>query len=178
MKKSVAAVVVLGFLLVVAFIDASNPQLETVARGKQQVDKLFDNNSKIVDRVHLVVLAVKATVQSRRGRIGSTKRVETMNDQYLSMRISLKLNGDLRFVVEGRWNMKSRDNLTLMKEDKRPHRKNEGMSAWRWLKLFVTERHRFFWLPLLAFFFFFSGLHNNSDMHEQEEEKRNPTKRR
>lgn len=57
-------------------------------------------------------------------------------------------------------------------------RKNEGMSAWRWLKLFVTERHRFFWLPLLAFFFFFSGLHNNSDMHEQEEEKRNPTKRR
>lgn len=57
-------------------------------------------------------------------------------------------------------------------------RKNEGMSAWRWLKLFVTERHRFFWLPLLAFFFFFSGLHNNSDMHEQEEEKRDPTKRR
>lgn len=39
------------------------------------------------ERVHLVVLAVKATVQSRRGRIGSTKRVETMNDQYLSMRI-------------------------------------------------------------------------------------------
>lgn len=25
-------------------------QLETVARGKQQVDKLFDNNSKIVGR--------------------------------------------------------------------------------------------------------------------------------